>query len=70
MGKSIRIQGVFHLCSDGPLKNGVRSMTEIESMEQRKKTKLKSGEMAELVMSFVVCENCNQKFSISYIEVK
>lgn len=70
MGKAIKIQGVHHLCGvTMGVRVNVNPCEEIESMERRKKSKLKDGTPIELITSFAQCINCGQQFSFTYYEV-
>lgn len=70
MGAPIQLQGVSHICSETLPFVKATPMTEIESMEQRKATTMKNGDAADLITSYLVCEECGVKIAISYIEVK
>lgn len=70
MGKPIKLQGVHHLCGVTlGVRVNVNPCEEIESMERRKKSKLKDGTPIELITSFLQCINCGQQFSFTYYEV-
>lgn len=70
MGKGVKIQAVHHLCSvDYGIKANVHPCDEVESMEQRRATKMKDGTPAELIVSYMRCRDCGSTFSIAYIEV-
>jgi len=51
------------------IKVNVNPCEEIESMEQRKSSKLKDGTPIELITAFVTCLGCGQQFSFTYYEV-
>ena len=69
MGDLVKIQAVHHLCSVTlGIKANVSAMDEVKEMEKRKDTKMKDGTDAELVVSYMRCQNCGEMFTISYIE--